>query len=110
MGKRVFISGEQRSNFEGNRGTKTIWGTGNIRKQMFDFWGTGEQANLLQGNKGTGTPPSWEGLDNDVAHMVATIFILVAHLKFHLKRGNIMYTCTKSPAKTIDGYNQINAL
>ena len=25
---------------------------------------------------------------NDVAHTVATIFILVAHLKFHLKRGN----------------------
>ena len=25
---------------------------------------------------------------DDVAHTVATIFILVAHLKFHLKRGN----------------------
>ena len=24
---------------------------------------------------------------NDVAHTVASIFILVAHLKFHLKRG-----------------------
>ena len=32
-------------------------GTGNIRKQIFDFCGTGEQANLFQGNKGTGTPP-----------------------------------------------------
>ena len=31
-------------------------GTGNIKKQIFDFWGTGEQANLFQGNKGTGTP------------------------------------------------------
>ena len=48
-----------------NRGTKAKLstrkqilnlGTGNIRKQIFDFfWGTGEQANLLQGNKGTGT-------------------------------------------------------
>ena len=37
-------------NFEGNRG---------IRKQIFDFLGTGEQANLFQGNKGRGTP--WEG-------------------------------------------------
>ena len=27
-----------------------------MRKQMFDFRGPGEQANLFQGNKGTGTP------------------------------------------------------
>ena len=46
-------TGEQRPNFEGNRGTKTILGN----KQFFDFWGTGEQANLFQGNKGTGTHP-----------------------------------------------------
>ena len=25
--------------------------------QISDFWGTGEQANLFQGNKETGTPP-----------------------------------------------------
>ena len=57
-GKRAFIPGEQRPNFEGNRGTnKKYLGTGNIRKQIFDFLGTGEQANLFQGNKGTGTPP-----------------------------------------------------
>ena len=31
-------------------------GTGNIRKQISDFWGTGEHANLFQGNKGKGTP------------------------------------------------------
>ena len=56
-GKRAFISVEQRPNFEGNRGTKKKYlGTGNIRKQIFDFLGTGEQANLFQGNKGTGTP------------------------------------------------------
>ena len=29
-----------------------------------------------------------EQRDNDVAHTIATIFILVAHLKFHLKMGN----------------------
>ena len=42
---------------------RQYWGTGNIRKQIFEFWGTGEQANLFQGNKGTGTPlggpPFW---------------------------------------------------
>ena len=51
--------------FQGNRGTKVkfwgeqrqYWGTGNIRKQIFDFGGTGEQADLFQGNKATGTPP-----------------------------------------------------
>ena len=35
---------------------RQYWGTWTIRKQIFDFWGTGEQANLFQGNKGTGTP------------------------------------------------------
>ena len=40
------------------RGTgeqRQFWGTGNIRKQIFNFGGTGEQVNLFQGNKGTGT-------------------------------------------------------
>ena len=58
-GKRAFISGEQ-----GNKGQilretgeqRQYWGTGNIRKQILDLLGTGEQANLFQGNKGTGTP------------------------------------------------------
>ena len=50
-------TGEQRPNFEGNREQRQYLGTGNIRKQIFDFGGTGEQANLFQGNKGTGTPP-----------------------------------------------------
>ena len=66
----AFISGEQRPNFEGDRGTKTIWGTGNIRKQIFDFWEktshfiSGGQWNrypaaiLFPGNNGTGTPPT----------------------------------------------------
>ena len=55
-------TGDQRPNFEGNREKRQYWGTGNIRTQIFDFWGTGEQANLFQGNKGTGTPPPpWEG-------------------------------------------------
>ena len=54
--KSIYFRGT-RPNFEGNRGKRQYWGTGNIRKQIFDFWGTGEQANLFQGNKGTGTPP-----------------------------------------------------
>ena len=58
-GNRAFISGEQGNKGQILRGTgeqRQYWGTGNIRKQIFDFWGTGEQANLFQGNKGTGTP------------------------------------------------------
>ena len=51
--------------FQGNKGQilriteeqRQYWGTGNIRKQIFDFRGTGEQANLFQGNKGTVNPP-----------------------------------------------------
>ena len=53
-GKRVFISGEQGNKGQILRGTgeqRQYWGTGNIRKQIFDFWGTGEQANLFQGNR-----------------------------------------------------------
>ena len=49
------------SNFEGNRGTKTILGNREHKKTNLDFWGTGEQANLFQGNKGTGTPTSLGG-------------------------------------------------
>ena len=53
------ISGEQGDKGQILRGTgeqRQYLGTGNIRKQIFDFWGTGEQASLFQGNKGTGTP------------------------------------------------------
>ena len=59
-GTMAVISGEQGNKGQILRGTgeqRQYWGTGNIRKQIFDFWGTGEQANLFQGNKGTGTPP-----------------------------------------------------
>ena len=55
-------TGEQRQNVEGDRGRIQYWGTEYIQKQIFDFWGTGKQANLFQGNMGTGTP--WEGLVN----------------------------------------------
>ena len=50
-GKGIYFrrTGEQRPNFEGNKETKTILGTGNIRKQILDMYGE-------QGNKGTCTP------------------------------------------------------
>ena len=59
-GNRAFISWEQGNKGQILRGTgeqRQYWGTENIRKQIFYFWGIGEQANLFQGNKGTGTPP-----------------------------------------------------
>ena len=57
---------EQRSNFEGNRGTKTILGNREHKKTHFRFLGKDEQANLFQGNKGTGTPPpTREGLNHN---------------------------------------------
>ena len=37
--------------FRGTGERRQYWETGNIRKQIFDFWGTGEQANLFQGNR-----------------------------------------------------------
>ena len=58
-GNRAFISGEQGNKGQILRGTgeqRQYWGTGNIRKQIFDFLEIGEQANLFQGNKGKGTP------------------------------------------------------
>ena len=59
-GNRAFISGEQGNKGQILRGTglgtKTISGNREHKKAIFDFWGKGEQANLFQGNKGTGTP------------------------------------------------------
>ena len=47
---------EQRSNFEGNRGTKTILGNREYIYIKIGFRATGEQANLFQGSNGTGPP------------------------------------------------------
>ena len=55
-GNMSFISGEQGNKGQLLRGTMTILGNREYKKTIFDFWGTGEQANLFQGNKGTGTP------------------------------------------------------
>ena len=71
-------TGEQRPNFEGNRGTKAILGNREHRKQIFNFWGTGEQANLFQGNKGTGTPPGRASLSSDpTLHLISHHFCYI---------------------------------
>ena len=57
-GEKGIISGEQGYKYQNLRGTgqqRQYWGRGKFKKQIFDFWGAGEQANLFQGNKGTGT-------------------------------------------------------
>ena len=43
--EKAFISGEQCKILRVTGEQKQYWGTGNMRKQIFDFWGTGEQAN-----------------------------------------------------------------
>ena len=42
-------TGEQRPNFDRNRGTKTI--LGNLRKQIHDIWGTSQFISGEQGNR-----------------------------------------------------------
>ena len=51
QGTCAFISGEQRSKNEGNRGPMAILGNGEHRKSTFLFLGAGEQSDLFQGNK-----------------------------------------------------------
>ena len=58
-GNRAFISGEQGNKCQILRGTgeqREYLETGNIRQQIFDFWGTGEQENL------SGGPHWWRAL------------------------------------------------
>ena len=50
----AFISGEQGNKDQILRGTgeqEQYWGTGNIRKQIFDFWGTGERPVYFMGRR-----------------------------------------------------------
>ena len=84
----VFISGEQGNKGQILRGTgeqRQYWGTGNIRKQIFNFWGTGEQANLFQGNKGSSTPPPpWEGLNSvfsNALRLISLAYVYVLAIK-----------------------------
>ena len=48
-------TGEQRPNFEGNRGRKTI--LGNIRKQIFVFLGNRGTSQFISGEQGNRYPP-----------------------------------------------------
>ena len=67
----AFISGELGNKGQILRGTeeqRQYWGTGNIRKPLFDFMGIGEQANLFQGNKGAGTHPGRASLIKEGSH------------------------------------------
>ena len=52
-----FISGDNKSK---NEGTMVILGSRKHRKIKI-LWGTRENAEIFQGNKGTGIPP-WKGL------------------------------------------------
>ena len=42
---------------------------------MFDFWGTGEQANLFQGNEGTGTPTGRASLISELVSSDKSVFL-----------------------------------
>ena len=53
-GERAFTSVEQGNKGHTFRGTNTKLGNREHKKSNFEFLGTGKQANLLQGNKGTG--------------------------------------------------------
>ena len=55
-GKRVFISGEQRPNFEGNRGTKTILGIREHKKTNFRFLGNRGTSQFISGEQGNRYP------------------------------------------------------
>ena len=61
-------TGEQRPNFEGNRGTKTILGNREHKKAIFRFLGNRGTSEFLSGEQGNRYPP-WEGLINTNTHM-----------------------------------------
>ena len=59
-GNRAFISGgsgEQRPNFEGNRGTKTILGNREHKKTIFRFLGNRGTSQFISGEHGSRYPP-----------------------------------------------------
>ena len=50
-------TGEQRSNFEGNRGTKTILGNREHKKTNFRFLGNRETSQFISEEQGNRYPP-----------------------------------------------------
>ena len=66
--------GEHRPHFEGNRGSKTVLGTGNIRKQIFEF--LGQWNNFISrkyGNKYPPPPPPPSGRSSKVVYIMTKI-------------------------------------
>ena len=62
--KDIYFRGtwEQRSNFEGNKGTKTILGNREHKKTNFWFFGNRETSQFISGEQGNRYPTPWEGL------------------------------------------------
>ena len=61
----AFISGEQGNKGQILRGTgeqRQYWGTGNLRKQIFDIWGTSQ---FISGEQGNGYPLGGPHLNRD---------------------------------------------
>ena len=54
-------TGQHKSKNEGNRGINVILGSRKHKQLRFSFWGTRENAEIFQGNKGIGTTPTLGG-------------------------------------------------
>ena len=50
-------TGEQRPNFEGNRGTRIILGNREHKKTKFQFWGNRGTSQFISGDQGNRYPP-----------------------------------------------------
>ena len=57
QGKQGIFSGEQRPNFKGNRGTKTILGNREHKKTNFRFLGNRVTSQFISGEQGSKYPP-----------------------------------------------------
>ena len=64
QGKKGIYFRGTKAKFWGEQRKKNIWEQGTYENKFSIFW---EQANLFQGNKGTGSPP-WEGLSDTLIH------------------------------------------
>ena len=78
-GEMTFIPGEQgtKVTFWVEQGTKAILGIMEHKKTIFDSWGTGKQAYLFQGNKGTVIPlgGSHKRSNFQTSHQFVCLFI-----------------------------------
>ena len=80
-------TGEQRPNFEGNRGTKTILGNREHKKTNFRFLGNMGTSQFISGEQGNKYPPPPPGRDSIVGNIfdsfmtvnIQAFYILVMH-------------------------------